>query len=121
MRGMKRIIAGATAAGVLAAGLVGYALGSPVSAIPNPQENCAFNSLSITTADGTPAIPGLAVTVNNTTANTQRAIVQLSADLGVDDQAEVRVSYQVDGGAPQEDVFGPPIWPTISRSSKVVA
>jgi hypothetical protein len=34
-------------------------------------------------------------------------IVQFSADTGVETGAEVRISYEVDGGAPQEDVFGP--------------
>ena len=36
-----------------------------------------------------------------------KAIVQLSADTGVDPGAEVRVAYSVDGGPPQEGVFGP--------------
>ena len=45
------------------------------------------------------------MSVNNTGSSTRRAIVQLSADTCVPPKSEVRVSYSIDGGAPQ--VFGP--------------
>jgi hypothetical protein len=77
-----------------------------VQAIPTPQGKCAFDVISTNSTTATQAIPGLSVTVNNGTA-ARTAIVQLSADTHVDTLSEVRVSYSVDGGAPQEDVFGP--------------
>ncbi len=44
--------------------------------------------------------------MNNGTSARQ-AIVQVSADMGVDPDAEVRLAYAIDGGRPQEGVFGP--------------
>jgi hypothetical protein len=89
---------------VWAAGLIFQA--HSAQAIPTPQGKCAFNVISTNSTTATQAIPGLSVTVNNGSA-ARTAIVQLSADTHVDTNAEVRVSYSVDGGTPQEDVFGP--------------
>jgi hypothetical protein len=33
--------------------------------------------------------------------------VQITANAGVDEAAEIRLAYAIDGGAPQENVFGP--------------
>ena len=77
-----------------------------VQAIPPAQGTCALNTVQTNSTNPSHPIPGLSVTVNNgSLAST--AIVQLSADTGVDRDAEVRVAYSVDGGAPQEGVFGP--------------
>jgi hypothetical protein len=37
----------------------------------------------------------------------RRVITHLSTDMGVDELAEVRVGYSIDGGPVQEKVFGP--------------
>ena len=75
-------------------------------AVPSAQGRCAFGSIQTNSTNPPQDIPGLSVTVNNGT-QPRTAIVQLSADTGVDDNAEVRVSYRVDGGTPREDTFGP--------------
>ncbi len=74
-------------------------------AIPNPQETCAFDSLNLTTASGFVST-GTPVTIDNGTS-ARRVIVQMTANAGVDEVAEIRLAYAVDGGAPQENVFGP--------------
>jgi hypothetical protein len=89
---------------VWAAGLIFQS--HSVQALPASQGSCAFNSIQTNSNAGAQDIPGLSVTVNNG-AQAREAIVQLSADTGVETNAEVRVSYRVNGGAPQEDVFGP--------------
>jgi hypothetical protein len=98
----------------LAAGLLTLALlatmtlfgSDSAEAIPPPQARCAFGFIQTNSSNAAQPISGLSVTVNNGTA-ARTAIVQLSADTGVDTNAEVRVSYSVDGGPPQEDTFGP--------------
>ena len=79
---------------------------APVQAIPGNQKQCTSNDVSITAADGFQPLPGLGVTVNNGGV-ARKAIVQLSADQCVDANAEVRIAYSIDGGIPQEGVFGP--------------
>jgi hypothetical protein len=79
---------------------------APANAIPAPQAACSGSVARTTVANGFQAIPGLTVTVDN--GNTaRRAIVQVSADMGVDPDAEVRLAYVIDGGSPQEGVYGP--------------
>jgi hypothetical protein len=75
-------------------------------AIPPAQGKCAFDTIQTNSTNLPQNISSLSVTVNNGTA-ARTAIVQFSADTGVDDNAEVRISYRVDGGQPQEDTFGP--------------
>jgi hypothetical protein len=76
-----------------------------VEAIPNPQGTCAFNSLNFTTANGFVST-GTSVTIDNGNAS-RRVIVQITANAGVDEAAEIRLAYAIDGSAPQENVFGP--------------
>ncbi|WP_298916874.1 hypothetical protein [uncultured Nostoc sp.] len=78
----------------------------PTQAIPASQGKCAFNFVSITPANGFQPIPGLSATVTNY-GSTTNAIVHVSADVGIDDAAEVRISYSIDGGVPGEDTYGP--------------
>jgi len=87
---------------------VGFLLSTAgmAQAVPASQARCALDAQSITTSSGLVPIPGLALIVNNGRA-ARTAIVQLSADMGVDAGAEVRVAYSVDGGSPREGVFGP--------------
>jgi hypothetical protein len=68
--------------------------------------NCAGNAISYSAPNAAQPIPGLATTINNG-SSPRRAVVAISANLGVDIDAEVRVSYSVDGIVPQENVFGP--------------
>ena len=104
---MKRVLSMVAVAGLLAAGGAGFLLGSAAQAVPEPQEACAFDQVTTTADAGSRPIPGLQVSVTNSALGVRKAIVQLSADTGVDPGAEVRVAYSVDGGPPQEGVFGP--------------
>ena len=94
----------------VAAGLLGcvigqLALGGSADAIPNSQENCAFDEIVVDQASGAQPIGGTGVSF--TLNGTKRVVLNFSADMGVSPDAEARLSYSVDGGAPQEDVYGP--------------
>ena len=67
---------------------------------------CPVNQVTIAAPAAAAPMPGLAVTVDNGSAG-RVALVDLSANLGVDPDAEVRVAYSVDGAAPQENAYGP--------------
>lgn len=67
---------------------------------------CASSAISTTSTAGAAAIPGLAVSVNGGGA-TRQAIVEVSANLGIDVDAEVRLAYSVDGQPAQENAYGP--------------
>jgi len=71
-----------------------------------PATACAGNAVSYSAPAGAAPIPGLSVTVNNGGVARQ-AFVSVSANLGVDTDAEVRVAYSVDGGPATENAFGP--------------
>jgi hypothetical protein len=91
------------------AAVAAYFLGAAAQrseAIPNAQENCAFTFVTTNSTTSVQPIPGMAVTVNNGTV-ARKVIVQFSADANVDTGAEIRISYGIDGGAPQEDIYGP--------------
>jgi hypothetical protein len=103
MRKQTMFISGGV--GLLMIGSIGF-LVPPVQAIPDAQEQCTSDDVSITAADGFQPLPGLEVTVDNGTRD-RKAIVQLSADQCVDPNAEVRIAYSIDGGTPQEGAFGP--------------
>jgi hypothetical protein len=67
---------------------------------------CAGGTVSTSgSATGQP-IPGMSVTLNNG-STTHAALVAVSADLGVDANAETRLAYSVDGGPAQEYAYGP--------------
>jgi hypothetical protein len=51
-------------------------------------------------------IPDLSLRINNG-LTPRRAVVRVSADIGVDPVAEVRIGYKIDAGPIQEGVFGP--------------
>jgi len=81
--------------------------GAPADASPVvANANCAGNAISYSAPNAAQAIPGLATTINNGTSS-RRAVVKVSANLGVDLDAEVRVAYSIDGTAPQENAYGP--------------
>lgn len=75
-------------------------------ALPAAQGRCATAFTTITTASGFVPMPGLLVSINNG-GSARNALVQVSADIGVDAGAEVRIGYSIDGAAPVEGVFGP--------------
>lgn len=62
-------------------------------------------SVPITPASGIVPLPGLSTTVN--AFATGNAVVRLATDLFTPPGSEVRLLFKVDGGAPQEAVFGP--------------
>ena len=100
----KKVLFSSTVACVA---LVAYLVGTstPAVSIPESQESCAFDSRSLTVG-GTRRIPGTQVTIDNGSV-ARDVIVQFSADTGVDEDAEVRISYMVDGVNTGEDVYGP--------------
>jgi hypothetical protein len=93
--------------GALIAGVgLTIALAGTAQAIPITQARCATALQTITTASGLVPLSGLNLSINNGFLP-QSVIVQVSADMGVDLSAEVRLAYSIDGGPPQEGVFGP--------------
>jgi hypothetical protein len=91
------------AAALLAATAV---LPRPAHAIPVAQGRCETFPVTIHTGFGFAPMLALPLSINNG-ANARNAVVRVSADIGVDPGAEVRIGYSVDGGAPIEGVFGP--------------
>ena len=73
-------------------------------AIPLAQAKCSFSGQSSIAPEPFKQLSALSVTVSNGTSP-RRAIVLLAADICVEDGAEVRILYSVDGRAPA--VFGP--------------
>jgi hypothetical protein len=67
---------------------------------------CAGNAISFSAPNAALPIPNLAVTFDNGPVG-RTALVDLSANLGVDVDAQVVVAYSVDGGLAQENAFGP--------------
>lgn len=104
-RPTKRVTA-LLAAGALLSGAASYAIFAPTAqAIPGAQEKCAFGLKEITSADGWQPL-GLAVTIDNGTT-ARKVVTNLSADMGVSEQAEIRVGYKVDNGPVREKYYGP--------------
>lgn len=58
------------------------------------------NVTSIQASDGGFPVAGLSVTVNNNTGATKNAYISFSADANVTPDAEIRLLFTVDGGAP---------------------
>jgi hypothetical protein len=67
---------------------------------------CAGNAVSFSAPNAAQPIPGLSVTFDNGPVG-RTALVDLSGNLGVDVDAEVRVAYSIDGGPAQENAIGP--------------
>ncbi|MHC5717454.1 MAG: hypothetical protein ACYTX0_36410 [Nostoc sp.] len=63
--------------------------------------------MSLISDNGAQPIPGLSVTVTNYNYTTNNAIIHVSADVGIAIDAEVRISYSIDGGVPQEYQYSP--------------
>jgi hypothetical protein len=103
---MKKTFKTAVVVALVTAAVVAYSARRPVRAIRPPQAACAFQFITTNSTTPPQPIDGLQLTIDNADAETL-AIVHVSADTGVDATAEVRLSYSIDGGPPQEDVFGP--------------
>lgn len=103
---MKKFIATLSALPLITVSAT-YLMGLPAQALPSSQGRCSGADFSITAANGFQPIPGLGVSVNNTTGTTKSYVVRFVADTFVENQAEVRIAYAIDGGPPQEGAFGP--------------
>src|SRR2546429_9998503 len=77
-----------------------------VAGAPAVAGTCPVNAVTYSAPAAAAPMPGLAVTVDNGSTG-RLALVDVSANLGVDPDAEVRLAYSVDGAAPQENAFGP--------------
>src|SRR5688500_7840365 len=84
---MNMLLLGCGTLALLVANLVGLGP-TPAAALPAPQARCASTITAINSDDGFQPLSDLALTINNGDA-ARRALVQLSADMGVDDQSEV--------------------------------
>ncbi len=94
------------ASGALIGGAISVAVTTAsAEAIPAPQQKCTFATKTITVADGWQPL-GLAVTVKNGQV-ARNVVTHLSADVGVAEQAEVRVGYKIDSGPIREKYYGP--------------
>jgi hypothetical protein len=80
----------------------GAPAGSPVVA----GATCAGSTISYSAPGAAQPIPGLTTTINDG-ASSRQALVTMSANVGVDTGAEVRLAYSVDGTAAQEYAYGP--------------
>jgi hypothetical protein len=79
---------------------------SAASAIPAPQKACGAPFLTLTGGTGPYHSMGLSVTVNDGT-NSRNIVAFTSLDGNVTPNAEMRLSWSVDGGAVSDYTFGP--------------
>src|SRR6516164_6635789 len=96
------------AAGVLAVGAAATAsvlTPSAASAIPAPQKACGSPGLTLSGGTGPYHSMGLSVTVNDGTSS-RNIIAFTSLDGNVAPNAEMRLSWSVDGGAVTDYTFG---------------
>ena len=95
---------------IFVTGVVALTLHSAAYAVPASQRSCSVtpddygNLNTILASDGWQPVADISVTVNNGAA-ARNVILQFAADAGVDDAAEIRFGYSVDGGPVQH--FGP--------------
>jgi hypothetical protein len=97
------------AAGILAAGTAATAsvlAPSAASAIPTPQKACGSPGLTLSGGTGPYHSMGLSVTVNDGTSS-RNIVAFTSLDGNVSPNAEMRLSWSVDGGAVSDYTFGP--------------
>lgn len=97
------------AAGMLAAGTaatVSVLAPSAASAIPTPQKACGSPGLTLTGGTGPYHSMGLSVTINDGTS-ARNIVAFTSLDGNVSPNAEMRLSWSVDGGAVSDYTFGP--------------
>jgi len=89
----------------LTAGSVGTLLvGGSAQAIPSYERSCAKDVRSITAASGWQPVNSVVTVVNGSSA--RNVVVNLNADAGVSDNAEIRIAYRIDGGPIQNPGAG---------------
>lgn len=76
---------------------------SPAAALPPSQLACNTASQTIGPPGFVPLVAARAVSVAGPTV----VKVEVTADIGVDPAAELRLAYSINGGTPIEGVFGP--------------
>jgi hypothetical protein len=106
---ISRSITLLAAAGMLAAGsaaAVSVLAPSAASAIPAPQKACGAPFLTLSGGTGPYHSTGLSVTVNDGTSS-RNIVAFASLDGNVSPNAEMRLSWSVDGGAVSDYAFGP--------------
>src|SRR5262245_35977145 len=105
IRIMKALAIPGGLAGGLAASLAVLAPTS-AAAIPAPQKACANAALTLTGGSATYHAMGVSVRVNDGNA-TRRVIAFTSMDANVTPNAEMRLSWSIDGRAATDYAFGP--------------
>jgi hypothetical protein len=96
----------ATAVAATAVAAVSVLAPSAASAIPAPQKACGSPGLTLSGGTGPYHSMGLSVTVNDGT-NSRNIVAFTSLDGNVTPNAEMRLSWSVDGGAVGDYTFGP--------------
>jgi hypothetical protein len=97
------------AAGILTAGTaatVSVLAPSAASAIPTPQKACGSPFLTLSGGTGPYHSMGLSVTINDGTSS-RNIVAFTSLDGNVPPNAEMRLSWSVDGGAVTDYTYGP--------------
>jgi len=104
----NRLIKKLAIPGVLAVGLAGGLALAPTSAsaIPATQRACLNSGLALAGGSATYHPIGVAVHVNNGT-KARRVVVFVSMDANVSVNAEMRLSWSIDGGPVTDYQFGP--------------
>jgi len=106
---IRRSITLLAGAGILSAAAAATSLvlaSSPAYAIPGSQEACGSPGLTLTGGTGPYHSMGLSVTVNDGTTG-RNVVVFTSLDGNVSPNAEMRLSWSVDGGPVSDYAFGP--------------
>lgn len=105
-RAKAAILAAAATAVALAVAAVSVLAPSAASAIPTPQKACGSPGLTLSGGTGPYHSMGLSVTINDGTS-TRNIVAFTSLDGNVSPNAEMRLSWSVDGGAVSDYAFGP--------------
>src|SRR5260370_24217453 len=79
---------------------------SAASAIPTPQKACGAPGLTLSGGTGPYHSMGLSVTINDGTSS-RNIVAFTSLDGNVSPNAEMRLSWSVDGGAVTDYTYGP--------------
>lgn len=98
-----RSVALAASVVAMAAAAAIVATSSPAVALPQAQLACSTASQTIAPAAFVPFLSARSVTVSVPTV----LKVDVTADIGIDAAAELRLAYAINGGSPFEGIFGP--------------
>jgi hypothetical protein len=106
LRGRKISVAIAAALSAIVTLAATLALARPAGALPDPQSSCKFSTLTATPASGyVPLTDPVFVRLNPGDSSVLKA--EVTADVGVDSGAEVRLAWSVNSAAPRESFNGP--------------